>query len=111
MILKKGDKVKFLSEKQRYKVIAANKKFAICIKPFNARKTYLYTIIDFEKQIRGPESLIFNCTDLQTEKGCREMFMRLARGKSEVSYRRNIPLDIEQIILNNPYNALESDAK
>lgn len=98
--LKKGDQIKFRQEKHKYKVLKANKRFAICIKPFNVRKTYLYTIIDFEKKICGPENLIFNCTDLQTQRGVREMFVRLARGKSEISYRRQAPLDIEKIVLN-----------
>lgn len=98
--LQKGDKIKFWKEKHKYTVVAANKRFAICIKPFNAQKTYLYTIIDFKEGIRGPENLIFNCTDLQTERGPREMLVRLGRGETEVSYRRNIPLDIEQIIMN-----------
>jgi hypothetical protein len=29
-------------------------------KPFNAQKTVLYTIIDWELGIRGPSNLIFN---------------------------------------------------
>lgn len=98
--LKKGDKVKFREEKQRYTVLKTNKRFAICIKPFNARKTYLYTIIDFKEEIRGPENLVFNCPDLYKEREVREMLVRLSRGKSEVSYRRKLPLNIEQIIAN-----------
>ena len=101
MLLKKGDKIKFREEVRKYTVLKANQKFAICIKPFNAQKTYLYTIIDFEKQIRGPENLIFNCTNLETDRGVREMFVRLNRGKTEVSYRRNVPLDIEQVFFSS----------
>ena len=47
-----GDKIKFKSEKQRYTVKACNDRFAIATKPFNARKTFLYTIIDFRNKIR-----------------------------------------------------------
>jgi len=102
MQLKKGDKIKFKRHKQRYTVVAANKKFAICTKPLNCKKTYIYTIIDFEKQIRGPENLIFNCTDLRNDGEAREMLVRLTRRKTEVSYRRNIELDIERIDVTSP---------
>ena len=100
--LNKGDKVKFRSERHKYTIKAVSRNFAICTKPFNARKTYLYTIIDIAEGMRGPENLIFNCTDLDTERGCREMMLRLRKGKTELSHRNSIPLDIEQIILTNP---------
>jgi hypothetical protein len=54
-----GDKVKFCSEKQRYTLQARNERFFILTKPFNAKKTYLYTIVDNERVIRGPCNLIF----------------------------------------------------
>lgn len=107
--LHKGDKVKFKSERQRYTVQAVSRNFAICTKPFNARKTYFYTIIDIAEGMRGPENLIFHCSDLETKKGCREMMIRLRRGTSELSYRRSIPLDIEEIILTNPDNKKSDD--
>ena len=56
--IKKGDKIKFKEEIQRYTVKAISSKFAICTKPFNARKTVLYTVIDFAKNIRGTENLM-----------------------------------------------------
>ena len=41
-----GSRIKFKSEKQTYKIIAANERFVICTKPFNFRKTYMYSIKD-----------------------------------------------------------------
>lgn len=52
-------KVKFDAERQRYTVMAANERFAILTKPFNAQKTYLYTITDLKRGVRGPCNLIF----------------------------------------------------
>ena len=94
MKYKKGDKIKFAGEKQRYTVRASNDNFVICTKPFNPRKTVLYTVVDFKKNIRGIENLIF-CFGAETDNECEEMLERLASGETEVSYRNNIELDIE----------------
>lgn len=96
MMLKTGDKVKFREEKQRYIVRTANDRFAVCTKPFNAKKTTLYTVVDFEENIRGTENLIF-CAGAETDEDCQEMLERLASGETAVSHRRNICLDIENV--------------
>ncbi len=57
--MKIGDKVKFATEKQRYTLQAFNERFFILTKPFNAQKTYLYTIVDLEREVRGACDLIF----------------------------------------------------
>ena len=53
---KVGDKIKFAEEKQRYTVQACNERWAICTKPLNCRKTFLYTIVDFVNELRGPDN-------------------------------------------------------
>lgn len=57
--VKVGDKITFSSEKRAYTVQAATKRFIVCTKPFNARKTVLYTAIDLARNVRGTENLIF----------------------------------------------------
>lgn len=52
---KVGDKIKFKAEKQRYTIQACNERFLICTKPFNARKTFIYTLVDLKEGIRGTE--------------------------------------------------------
>ena len=89
-------KIKFKGEKQRYKVISAGKRYLVCNKPFNPRNTVLYTIIDLEKKIRGPENLVIPL-GAHTKDLCDEMLLRLENGETEVSRRRNIPLDIEEV--------------
>jgi len=91
-----GTKIKFFSEKQRYTVRASNVAFCICTKPFNARKTVLYTVIDWNRNVRGTENLIFGM-GAKTDKECKEMLARLTEGESEVSYRNFIELDIEKV--------------
>lgn len=91
-----GDKIKFKSEKQRYTVMACNDRFAVCTKPFNAKKTVIYSIIDFENKIRGTENLVF-CMGFETKELCEDALERLAKEESEVSYRNRVELDIEHI--------------
>lgn len=91
-----GTKIKFASEKQRYTVQASSDRFTICTKPFNARKTYLYTIIDWKRKVRGPDNLVFGSFEpYNTRDGALANLLMLEEGKMEVSYRRYKNLDIE----------------
>jgi hypothetical protein len=92
----KGQKIKFRAEKQRYTVQAANPRYAVCTKPFNCRRTVLYTVIDLENKIRGTENLIFGA-GVETREACLEMLVRLVGGETEVSRRNWVPLDIESV--------------
>jgi len=94
--LNPGDRVKFDDERHRYTVRAANERFAVCTKPMNALHTTIYTIIDFQRAVRGRENLIF-CMGFETDDDCSAALDRLAAGESEVSYRHYQPLNIERI--------------
>jgi hypothetical protein len=98
MKIKPGIKIKFRSEKQRYTVQASSNRYAVCTKPFNAKKTVLYTIIDFDQDIRGTENLVFGF-GAETRKQCKEMLERLhsPAWPTEVSYRNRVALDIAEI--------------
>ena len=91
-----GAKVKFLKEKRPYKVICTSKRFTICSKPFNLQNTVLYTIIDWEDEVRGPENLVFGMGAETTEE-CLEMLVRLMDGDTSVSSRHGLKLDLEWI--------------
>jgi len=58
-----GDKVYFESEKKPYTIKACNNQFAICTKPFNLKKTVLYTIVDWKQGKRNENNMIFNPYD------------------------------------------------
>lgn len=88
-----GSKIKFAEEKQAYTVQASDERFLICTKPFNPKKTVLYTIVDFKRNVRGTENLVFSL-GFETKKQCEESLKRLQSGDSEVSYRNFIPLVI-----------------
>lgn len=86
-----GDKVRFAEEKQAYTVQARSDRFLVCTKPFNPRRTVLYTVVDVANQVRGMENLIFGM-GAETRAQCEQMLERLERGKTEVSYRNRVPL-------------------
>ena len=91
-----GMKVKFRSEKQKYTVVCASRRYAICTKPFNARKTVLYTIIDQWTNYRAPENLVFGM-GAETREQCLEMLVRLLDHESSLSRRHELNLDIEAV--------------
>lgn len=90
-----GTKIWFNSERHGYTVRASNAAFAILTKPFNAQRTVLYTIIDWELDIRGPSNLIFNI-GAETDEQCLELLDMLTKGEIEVSSRRCVKLDISR---------------
>lgn len=90
-----GSKIKFKEEKQRYTVQAAGEEWLICTKPFNARKTVIYTIVDLEEQIRGTDNYVFSPFDYEERSDCEECLADLIKGKAGISYRNRIALDIE----------------
>lgn len=93
MKLTKGDKIWFPGERRPYKVRACDDRYAICTKPFNPKRTVLYTIIDLYEQVRGTENLIF-CMGFETDEQCEEALCRLITGESEVSHRNRVELHI-----------------
>lgn len=91
-----GDKIKFKSEKQRYKIMACDSRYLICVKPFNLKRTYIYTIVDLQDQMRGPEDLLFGHDyNLQEQFDCEMLLGDFQAGKLELSPRRSIPLDLD----------------
>lgn len=90
---KVGDRIRFAEEKQAYTVKARSDRFLICTKPFNARRTVLYCIVDFNRQARGPGDKIFN-GPYETDKDIDERMGELMTGALGVSYRHDIPLVI-----------------
>ena len=94
MKYKVGDKIKFLEEKQKYTIRAIGKRYAICTKLFNPKKTILYTVVDFRNNIRGRENIVFEF-GAESDKQCLEMLERLESNETEISRRNYIKLNIE----------------
>lgn len=89
--MKRGDKLKFGGERRRYIIQAADDRFTIATKP--AFGTYVYTIVDLQRDVRGACNLIFGPpADLSMEDGAIEALEMLQSGEMEVSYRNVVPL-------------------
>lgn len=58
MRLQVGDRVKLAGDVQRWTVrgVTTGGRFAILTKPFNFQRTVLYTVIDFERGVRGRDN-------------------------------------------------------
>lgn len=56
---KVGDKVKLADTKQRWTVkgVTAAGRFVILTKPFNPKPSVLYTVIDFDRGVRGRDDM------------------------------------------------------
>lgn len=91
-----GQLIKFATDKRPFKIRACNERFLVCTKPFNLKKTVIYTIVDLEKNIRGTENLTF-CMGFETDQECKEALERLTSGVSEITRRNFVPLDIVSV--------------
>lgn len=90
---KAAAKVRLNGERQRYTIQACDDRFIIMTKPFNAQRTYLYTIADLERGVRGPCNLIFGLPcDVNSPAGAGEALSAMQRGEMEVSARRCVDL-------------------
>lgn len=93
-----GSKIKFAEERQMYTVRASNRFYSICTKPFNAKKTVLYCIVDWKNGIRGPENLIFGF-GAETDEQCEKMLKRITNAESDISHRHWCELRVEKALL------------
>ena len=94
-----GIKIKFKEEKQAYEVQACGLRYMVCTKPFNLKKTVLYTIVDKLQRIRGTENVVFGM-GAETKSDCSRMLERLESHGSdgtEISHRNRIDLNVEEI--------------
>ena len=94
MKVKVGDRVYIPTDKRPYTVKARDDRYIICTKPFAARHTVLYFIIDLVDKWRAPDNMIF-CSGYETDEQCQERLRELQAGEIELSRRRGIPLDID----------------
>lgn len=93
-----GDKVTFREERQAYTVreISKDRRWMICTKPFNLRRTVLYCVIDRREQRRGPDDLIFSF-GYETEEEIHHAMDDFEAGHREVSVRRDVRLHVVAI--------------
>jgi hypothetical protein len=81
-----GDSVQFAESKRWWRVRATSDRYVILTSPFNLRHTVLYTIIDWERGVRGPDDMVFGF-GYETPEQIAENMDRLLAGDMEVSHR------------------------
>lgn len=96
--IKVKDKVYFKSEKRPYTIKAFDGRYAICTKPYNPKRTVMYTIIDFKEAKRGPNNLVFNMYDYKIQEDIDQCLADLKDGVIELSKRNSIDLDILKVV-------------
>lgn len=79
-----GSRIYFAEEKLPYRIRARSNRYLVCTKPFNLRKTVLYTIVDLVEGIRGAENLILGF-GAETNEQCANMINRLEGRSEEIS--------------------------
>lgn len=94
-----GDKVKFTEDKRPFTVRAVSNRYVILTKPFNLEHTVLYTVIDWESGVRGPDNYYSLGYETQEEI---DHAMALFNGADdmihpEISTRRDCPINIESV--------------
>lgn len=95
-----GVRIKFAEDKRAYTVqaVSASGRYAVCTKPFAARRTVLYTVVDFIDNVRGVDNSLGNSLGYETRIDCEEACAQFESGEFGYSHRRRpIPLVIDWI--------------
>lgn len=121
--IKNGCQIQFKEDPLPYTVKGANARHAVCVRKLSRRhdakllhhkvemgaymsfmEAYkalkhepVYTIIDFDKWIRGPHDLVFNVYDFDNASSVSDLLIDLSAGKTNLSSRNIIPLRINNI--------------
>lgn len=100
-----GARIWFADERKPYAVraVSADGRWAVCTKPFAALKTVLYTVVDFEEQLRGTDNYV-GCLGYETDDECAEALALFECGEAEFS-RRRPPITLQVSRIENPGDA------
>jgi hypothetical protein len=97
MSLTVGTRVWFAGEKRPFDVqaVSASGRFVVCTRPFAARRTVLYCMLDTVQRLRGVDNSMGNSLGYETREDCESAVEQFERGKYTFSARRApLPLDI-----------------
>jgi hypothetical protein len=89
-----GDRVWFAEEARPYtaQAVSGGGRYVALTKPFAARRTVLYTVVDTVRGLRGVDDSLGNSLGYETPQECQDAVDRFASGRSEYSQRcRPIP--------------------
>lgn len=116
-----GKKVYFTNEKLPYKVMAVSERYAVVSRPLNRRedanllhyqvemgayRTFteafehnkqspVYSLIDFEENIKAPDDLVFGIYDYSKVTDCKKVIKELEKGELKLSHRNRFELSVD----------------
>lgn len=119
--LKPGSKVFFYNEIPPMELIARSKRYAVVVRSLDIEADYdllyfevergahstcqealefnkdnpIYSLIDFEKNRRGPSNLIFGLYDYWSKEDCEEVIKALEQNEIDISSRHGTHLNID----------------
>ena len=113
-----GSRIWFYNEppKQLFRVrcISPDRRYIICTRPFNLRRTVLYCIADFKEKWRAPDDRVF-CEGYETQELIEERMRELCSGEIKLSRRHGVNLALLDILPPprnlHPLSAPVSDSK
>lgn len=90
-----GDRVRFIEEVRPYTVqaVSADGRWVVCTKPFAARRTVTYSLMDTVNWLRGVDDSIGNSLGYETREECEHAIEEIARGAFGFS-RRKPPIPV-----------------
>lgn len=107
-----GTKVKWIDEKQRFKVISRNDRYIIVAKPYNLQKNCCkYSILDLENMECSTDNLVFGIYDYLDKKDCKEALKDLENGEMELSRRRVAKIEdvVSEVWINIDFKSLSNN--
>jgi len=107
-----GTKVKWIDEKQRFKVISRNDRYIIVAKPYNLQKNCCkYSILDLENMECSTDNLVFGIYDYLDKKDCKEALKDLENGEMELSRRRVAKIEdvVSEVWINIDFRRLSNN--
>lgn len=95
-----GDRVQFHDERRRrvawtVRAVSSDGRWAICTVPFNVRRTVLYTVLDFDDGVRGPDN--YFGLGYETPEEIASAMARFEAGDAEVTVRHDVYLRIATV--------------
>lgn len=91
-----GGRVWFAEDKRPYTVQARDDRFIVCTKPFAAKKTVLYTVVDLNEDVRGTDGFIFGL-GYESRNDCEDALRTIVEHGQGITRRNCVPLNVVRI--------------
>jgi hypothetical protein len=91
-----GDRVWLGGKKQPWTVRARGPRYVILTKPYNPKRSTLYTVIDLELGIRGTDDYV-GSLGYETPEQIDASMALFDSGEAEISTRNNVKLDLTRV--------------